>query len=236
MPFKKIRYYLYLTLGLSLQFLACKETPKTTVVRNFDTLTIGTQTYWMEPISEKDFNAIATIEEDTSEYKNILAYANMVYRNGDTLFLKKSNGTYVQMIENHSDGDSFVNYSYRYYLKNINYYVVYAGFYESYSYCLINKNSGHISYCAGPPTVSPNLSQILSANADLIANFTFNGFELYQVEKDSLKLIEAKELDHWGPERIKWKLNDEILVEQSIFDTTKESLIRTNYIKLKAKQ
>ena len=222
-------------IGTLLLFLfGCQETPKTKTIATSDTLVIGGKIYEMETISKKAYLAIHTDVEDTSEKRNIKLDANMVYRNGDTLFLKKTDGAYVQLINNFAEyDDSFAVYSYRYYLDDLGYFVIYAGFWEWYHYLIINQVTGKITYACGPPVVSPDLNYIMSCNEDLLAGFTFNGFELYLVEKDSLRLIESKELRDWGPASMKWIRNDEILVEQSIFDTTEENYIRTNYIQLK---
>ncbi len=214
--------------------LGCQEAPKTKTIVTSDTLMIGGKIYEMETISEKAYLAIHTDAEDTSEKRNIKLDANMVHRNGDTLFLKKTDGTYVQLINNFAEfDDSFAVYSYRYYLDDLDYYVVYAGFWEWYNYLIINPTTGKIIYTCGPPVVSPDLKNIMTYNEDLLAGFTFNGFELYTVEKDSLRLTGTKELTDWGPESMKWIRNDEILVKQNIFDTTEANYLRTSYIKLK---
>ena len=225
----------FIFIGTLLFFaLGCQETPKTEIIATSDTLVIGGKIYEMETISETAYLAIHTDEEDTSEKRNIKLDANMVYRNGDTLFLKKTDGAYMQLINNFAEyDDSFAVYSYRYYLDDLGYYVVYAGFWEWYNYLIINQATGKITHACGPPVVSPDLNYIMSCNEDLLAGFTFNGFELYTVEKDSLRLTGTKELTDWGPENIKWIRNDEILVKQNIFDTTEENYIRTNYIRLK---
>jgi len=224
------------TSTLLLFVIGCQETPKTETIATSDSLVIGNKIYEMETISEKAYLAIQTDEEDTSEKRNIKLDANMVHRNGDTLFLKKTDGTYVQLINNYAeDDDSFATYSYRYYLDDLSYFVVFAGFWEWYNYFIINQTTGKITCAIGHPIVSPDLKSIMTCNEDLLAGFTFNGFELYAVEKDSLRLIETKELEAWGPANMKWIKNNEILVKQSIFDTTKANYIRTNYIKLKEK-
>ena len=225
----------HIFIGTLLLFaFGCQEAPKTRTIVTSDTLVIGGKIYEMETISEKAYVAIHTDEEDTSEKRTIKLDANMVHRNGDTLFLKKTDGNYVQLINNFvEDDDSFAVYSYRYYLDDLGYYVVYAGFWEWYHYLIINQATGKITYACGPPVVSPDLNYIMSCNEDLLAGFTFNGFELYAVDKDSLRLIESKELRDWGPASMKWIRNDEIIIEQSIFDTTKANYIRTNYIRMK---
>ncbi|MDI1233458.1 MAG: hypothetical protein PSX81_04185 [bacterium] len=219
---------------------ACNETYQlqdTSHLDIADTISIGQQTYTIEPTSEKDFNAIKMDEADTSEKKNIQPDANFVHRNGDTLFLEKTDGNYVQLINCFlDDDDSFANYTYQMYLDDIDYFVVYAGFYEWYNYCLINRETGKITYTCGSPVVSPTNQWLMAGNCDLIAQFTFNGFELFKIEKNDLKLIASKALNNWGPEKIKWTKSNELLVQQSIFDSTSTTETKTAYIKLKAKQ
>lgn len=215
-------------------FAACNETPKVQQIQSLDTLSIGGRLYSIEPITESAFNAVHTDNEDTSELRNIQRDANLVHRNGDTLFLKKTDGTYLHLINNYSESDdSFANYSYQYYLDDLGYYVVYAGFWEWYNYLIIHPSTEKIIYACGPPVVSPDLKSIMTYNEDLFAGFTFNGFECYTVEKDSLRLTASKEIEGWGPAKIKWIKNDELLVHQSVIDTLASNNTRNAYIKLK---
>jgi len=219
---------------LLLFVFGCQETPKTKTIGTSDSLVIGDKIYEMEPISEKAYLAGYSSIEDTSEKRNMKLDGDMVHRKGDTLFLKKTDGTYVQLINNYAEyDDSFATYSYRYYLDDLGYFVVYAGFWEWYNYLIINQTTGKITCACGPPVISPDLKSIMTCNEDLLAGFTFNGFELYTVEKDSLRFIASKELEGWGPANMKWIKNNEILVEQNVFDTTEANYIRTNYIRLR---
>ncbi|HWY35057.1 MAG TPA: hypothetical protein VNX68_10450, partial [Nitrosopumilaceae archaeon] len=79
---------------------------------------------------------------------------------------------------------------------------------------------------------SPDKNYFISGNADLVAGFVFNGFDLYEIKNKKIHLIGRRELSNWGPEKIAWINNSSLLVQRIISDTTKPDKVRSEYVKL----
>lgn len=113
--------------------------------------------------------------------------------------------------------------------------MVYATYYESYDYLLIDNGSGAITHTWGLPVISPDGHHFVTVNKDLLAGFTSNGIQLYK-NKSSPKLLGEHLLDKWGSDDIKWVNNTTLVVKASVSDTISENLEHTEYFRLKFKE
>lgn len=123
-------------------------------------------------------------------------------REGKKLTLLFGNGT----SKTYTDGpEDEVYFSFDSYLPAINYgviQVVEGG--ESVSYLLVNLKNGNDKLVLGKPSVSNSGKQIITANEDMEAAFSSNGFQLLTNQADSLVTNFTFEAQGWGPASLKW--------------------------------
>lgn len=209
---------------------------KDTLVSERDTFHIGSKLFYVEQISKAEFDRVAEYPEpDTSEKNILLRDSANAFRLGIALILnvgEKFNQT-VSFKDNNKEGqEEFCNFTYKGFYPEINQHMVYASFVESFAYYLVDKNSADTNYACGFPVFSPNKKYFICGNTDLVARFVVNGFDLYEAGDKKIKQVGRRELDTWGPEKIKW-LNDSVLyVQRNVSDTTVKAMMRTDYVKL----
>jgi hypothetical protein len=170
---------------------------------------------------------------DTSEVVNIRLYANEVQRQGDSLILSFSNGnkkTYVN-IPLTEMMDDFTQYYYYGKIKEVGYHVLFVGMYESFSYLLVNENTGKETYMCGIPVVSPSKKFLAATCCDLDAGFVFNGVQMYDVAADSLVPVWKRELTKWGANEMAWMNDHSLVVKKQQYDTAHQNLV-SSFIKL----
>lgn len=197
---------------------------------------MGDKTFTVEPSTKVEFEQYKKILFDTLEANNLKRDAEYVKRVGDTLLFKLENGKFTKLINNpNQEADNYAHYDFMGRMPEINQSVVLGTFYEWYNYYLINHYTGDTTVLSGYPEVSPDHRFIVSGNSDLVAGFTFNGLEFYQMDNKKLKIIDTKQLGTWGPSELFWANNSTLVVQRDLIDTTQESMQRTDYIKLRIK-
>jgi len=206
--------------------------PEKPLVSELDTFYLGGKLVRVEKIEKSDFDDIdAAPAIDTSETKNINGDSNKVQRVGDTLLIKTA-AKVVAIVNNNADNDEYAQYTYQYYMKETNQFVVFGGFYEWHNYLLIDRQTGGQTVLWGKPVVSPNGKYIISGNSDLVAQFTDNGIQLF-AGTPKPKAIGERQLQTWGPEEIKWLDNKTLYVKANVADEKSPDLEVTRYFKLK---
>lgn len=203
-----------------------------TLISETDTFYGGGNLLAVKDTTESVFKSLFSFKRDTSEKNNIARDAAFVSRIGDTLYLKLDNGDVKKLISNrNSESDDFLAYDYIEKINDIGYYLVFVSYYEAFQYLMINAKTGKETYMCGSPAVSPNKKYLAASCCDLQAGFVFNGIEMYDVEKDSLKLNWKRELRKWGADDITW-LNDHTLIaKKQAVDTATSNLV-SSFIKL----
>lgn len=197
-----------------------------------DTVTIGGQLYNMTVITEEEYMGVPEWSPvDTSESAKILPDSARVHRVGDSLVLTLGNGQQKVMVNNNNDNDEYTQYSYEAYLPALQHWVVFNAGYEWHSFELIDSRTGEMTRTIGFPELSPDKKYFICSNTDLMAAFTLNGFQLFQVTP-SLKpvLLQEQELENWGASTIKWKDGKTLLALQHYLD--KESNEHQRFIRL----
>ncbi|HWY37495.1 MAG TPA: hypothetical protein VNY73_02980 [Bacteroidia bacterium] len=209
---------------------------KDSLVSAADTFHVGTKIFYVEQISKADFdNAPGPFQPDSLE-KNILIRDSIyAFRLGSVLILNM-NGRFEETIsfkDNTKEGtEGFCQFTYKGFLPEINQYVVFGAFVESFNYFLIDKATADTSFACGFPIMSPGKKHFICGNTDLMARFVPNGFDLYEVVGKKIHLVGRRELDKWGPEKIKWLNDSSLLVQRNVLDTTSPGMIKTDYVKL----
>lgn len=176
------------------------------VLTERDTVTINGILYNIADITQAEFDAVPGYHRSPeNEKENIAQYAGKVSRTGDSLVLKLENDSTAVLKTNRSDDDNYANYHFLDYMPPLKAYLVYMEGYEYDTYLLVDANTGRLTYTIGIPQLSPDKKMFVSGNADLVAGFTTNGFELFRMGKDSIERMQERQPEKWGPEVIKWK-------------------------------
>ena len=127
------------------------------------------------------------------------------------LILKISNGkkmTFPLWDEEKEIGYNFVNY-----FANIDYYLLRIQFVEGNCWMMINRRNGFKKYISGLPYISKNNKNIITINCDLYAGYSFNGIELFSINKDSITTEFSKETS-WGPTGLKWINKNKVFIKR----------------------
>ncbi len=139
-----------------------------------------------------------------------IKFGKIFYETDTNLVLKLKNGklsTFPKWDEKMDEG-----YNFEHYFKSIDYYLLHVQFGEGNCWMLVNRKNGYTKYIAGLPYISIDKKKIVTVNSDMEAGFSFNGIELYSIEKDSLKLEFYKETE-FGPLDLKWVNKNEFLLK-----------------------
>ena len=94
-------------------------------------------------------------------------------------------------------------YSYRYYMKNMGIFVVFADYSQSEGYVFIDDRTGKMLFAKGFPKASADGNYIACVNADE-SKEGFNGIQLLGYVNRALDLIYEKELEDFIPVMPKW--------------------------------
>ncbi|WP_119079857.1 hypothetical protein [Chitinophaga alhagiae] len=192
-----------------------------------DTVTIGGRLFTWSPIDKSEFDAIPEMQPDTSEAVNIAkAPEGRVVRSGDSLIFSLINGGRHVVVNNHHDGDDFAQFTYQGFIPELQHWLVLNIGYEWFSYDLISARTGALLRTIGIPQFSPDKKYFIAANADLVAQFNDNGFELYEVRESGPVLVQEYQAEKWGPAKIKWKDANTFYAEIREVDTQMEETIR----------
>jgi hypothetical protein len=239
----KISFFFTLTFATALSSCTNTEKPngtsevipvKDSLVSELDTFYIGKNLFTVTSATKEDFDKIPEpLRCDTSEKNNLFKDSAFVIRLGGTLILNCKDKETIVFKNNPKEGyEEYADYTYLGKVPEINQYLILGSFHESFSYLLVNPLSGDTTFICGEPVFSPDKKYFICGNTDLIAAFVVNGFDLYEINDKKIKLVGRRELNKWGPEKIKWVDNSSLLVERSVLDTTKQEMTRTDYIKL----
>lgn len=165
------------------------------------------------------------------EPANLKAAGN-VKRVDDALIFTLRNGSEKILKSNLEDEENTAEYIFMQSLDPIGYWEVLAFYYESFGYILINQTTGKEVYLWNKPVLSPDNKYLLIGSLDIEAGFIPNGFQLWSIENDSLKLQWEKEIENWGAEKLIWTNDNHIWGEQTYRDQVSGEL-KTRLIKLR---
>jgi hypothetical protein len=195
-----------------------------------DTFYLGNKLIKVETVQKTTFDESPSPAFDTSETRNLEADASLAKRTGDTLTISISGNKKLYFVNDTSETD-YANYYYMGKMKNTNQCLISEIYYEGSGYSLINYQTGDTTTLSGKPVLSPDKKYFICGNADLMAGFNINGFELFE-NLPKPKFLSARELMKWGPEQIKWVNDTVLLVKATVLDSTAEYSMRTDYFKL----
>ena len=207
-----------------------ETTTKKTLISEIDSFFAGKNLLLISDTTQIAFETKFKLNNDTNESANIKHEVGSVSRVGDSLIFKTNSGSKI-LVNKGTDADDFENYKYIGKLNDINSYLVFATFWESYAFLVINAKTGHENYLCGYPEISPDKKYVAAAGFDLQAGFVFNGIQMYDVTPDSLKPNWSRELSKWGANNLAWLDNDNLILEKMSVDTNMQVL--KSYIKIR---
>lgn len=122
-------------------------------------------------------------------------------------------------------------YAYRYYIPKMGYFVVEAIGHEKGMHLLVNDKSGKETPLSGFPKASPDYKHLVTTNADLGAQFEYNGVQILGFTDAGLSVVWEKEIESQEPIQSKWL--DQNTVEISFRPPPSKSSIKTKILELK---
>ena len=199
------------------------------LVSEVDSFYGGKNLLFVSDTTQTAFESYFKLNNDTNEVSNLKRNEGSVSRVGDSLIFKLGKGEKI-LVNKGTEADDFENYKFIGKINDINSYLVFASFWESYAFLIVNVKTGTETYLCGFPSVSPNKKYVVAAGFDLQAGFVFNGIQMYDVTPDSLKLNWSRELSKWGANNLTWLDNDNLMLEKMSVNTTMQ--MQKSYIKI----
>lgn len=141
------------------------------------------------PFENKDYNEIENESFINEKY---------VFRKADTLFLKLNDGKLKTLINKPFTGESAVKYQYVDFIKEINFYLIFALGWESSYLILVNIESGSTTHTSTEITIYPELNTIIGTQYDLDIGYYYNQIENYRIENTELRLQWKYRAQNWG--------------------------------------
>lgn len=151
---------------------------------------------------------------------NLNEFSN-VDRIDDTLFFKTDDTTIVLINSYFNEEEQnydAAQYKIIAYHKEANIYELFVNSYEYYCYMLVDMNYANEIYTIGRPLFSEDLKYIFVSNVDLETQYTENGFELYNLERNGYVLVERVILDLWGIGKASWQNEHKLVISKVTLD------------------
>jgi hypothetical protein len=157
-------------------------------------------------------------------------FADYFSKKDSILSLKLANGEVIKFIDFESDAENLnvenvVSYDFKYYFKDIDYYLLDVRLWEGGYGLLVNRKNGFSKAINGNPYISRNHKKILCINNNLESEYTVNGIELYTILNDSLTTEFRLPIGGWGPADINWINENQFLLKKERFENETRDLI-----------
>lgn len=125
---------------------------------------------------------------------------NIVLVNGETIELKISK--YSQIAD----------YAFEHYYKELELIVFRQQWYEGNGYLILNRKTGKKYLTIGPPIISPNNKFFVAIKADLEAQYSPNGIQLFEIGEEIVLKLDYR-IKQIGPSRVSWTDDMTFLLE-----------------------
>jgi hypothetical protein len=174
----------------------------------------------LEKIINRQDNA-TTLENFLKNY-----HANnphLFSKHDKTLTVNLQNNRTVEFTDNSSIDDTYSAYNYLIFIPEINSHLIYEQWYEGKQYVLVSNETGVTQAVWAIPRISPEKNRLAVANKDLLAGYTPNGLQVFElVSGNYIKQFE-RQLD-WGADNPRWLDNAAFSVDKYIFNIKDFSL------------
>lgn len=197
----------------------------------FDTIKLGSKTLLIYAMDTSPFEPDPAVESDSAELTllNNNDGNGHVKRKGNDLIITADNGKKVVLTDksdDEKDGDSYAEYTYTGYLPDIKEYGIFATYYESMDFLLVNQVNGETIHTWGAPIISPDKKYFVCSSYDLEAGFIENGLQLYSYLNGKITPLGEISTEKWGPGQIKWLDNNTLAAEYITLDSTMNKVIK----------
>ena len=207
-----------ISIFIVLLFVCCtkRENSKQPNSTHFDSLTIENETFYFDSITRFEYEKLKY--DGLKNIDTLIIDTTRIKIKKDTISIFPLNGKTVTFINDTVESEDMVKYKYLKTIKSCNSILIVASYWESYSYYLVNILNGQNTKLWDLPNFSPNNKFIISSSAYLDYADMPNGFQLFKVETDGIKLIFDKGLDDWEANEIKWKSDSTIYIKRAKLD------------------
>lgn len=120
----------------------------------------------------------------------------------DFVNVRLLNGETIRLIPDKSKEET--DFAFEQHLKPQKLLVFRVQWYEGNNYAIIDQTNGKKTYMFGKPFFSPDNRLLVSINCDIEAEYSDNGFQLFEFSGRQLKQIWEFKPTLWGPTDIKW--------------------------------
>lgn len=173
----------------------------------------------IDSISETEYNT-APFEGLPEAYSStVIDDTTRVFADSLKIVFKLNNGTDSVLTNNtNEDDDGYKVYNYVNSCADMEYWLIFIGYYEGSEYLLVDKEDGRKIYIWGPPVVSPDKKCFITYSSDIEAGFTYNGIQLFEIINRKAVLKWQKEINTWGPDEVRWKDNNTLYIKKYSID------------------
>jgi hypothetical protein len=193
-----------------------KEDSKQTNPLPVDSLTIENRIVYFDSATLAEFES--TSYDGINNIDSLPVDTTKIIIKHDTILIIAKNGKEVIFANDTTEGESMVTYKYLKTIKLGDFVEIEATYWEWSRIFLVSLNTGKQSEFWDYPNFSPNKEYIISSFGGLESGEMPNGFQLYKIENNDLKLVFEKEIENWIPSKIKWKSDSTILIKRAKLD------------------
>ena len=152
---------------------------------------------------------------------------DIIKRDSTGFYVKLTNGIWKKL-ELNVEWDE-VDHTFEHLFNKFGFYSIRVQWGEGNGYKLVNNKNGKVIRILGRPYFSPNGKYILSVNSDLEADYSENGFELFENNESVLKKVILFEPKNWGPFSAKWIDDDTVIMKNEGLEIKNDSLINSEF-------
>jgi len=147
-------------------------------------------------------------------------YAGFFTKNAGVTTIKLENNKTVQFTDRSSKdfGDGAIYYSYMIFIPEIDSHLISCRWWEGGDYILVNNETGVVQNVWNVPGISPKKNRLAVANSDLIARYTSNGIQVFEIVLGKYIKLFQQELS-WGPNNPRWLSNDAFAVDKYLSES-----------------
>lgn len=122
------------------------------------------------------------------EEQEMRKHSKNVRRSGDELVLTLLNGDTLIFKNGRVNGELRTVHYFRYFCRDMGYFLISRGFYEGGDYLMVNFATGKITEIDALPFLSPDQSRFITTVADLVAGYSPNGIKIWKFTESDLIL------------------------------------------------
>ena len=107
-------------------------------------------------------------------------------------------------------------YTYLLYIPEIDSHLIRQDWYEGNQYILVNNETGSVQNIWSIPHISPQKDRITVTNKDMLAQFTVNGIQIFEIVSGNYVKQFEQRLEKWGIDNPRWLNNDAFVADKYV--------------------